>query len=147
MIDAVTIDIAPAADLIALDLWEGEPPDLGDVRALKVEPMRWWLVDAAPRAVAVAAALGMRGALTPFGGGMVRATITGPGWRDLLSVSGVLDVADPAFASGKAASTVIHHVPVCIAVVREDCCEVFFPASYATTLQSLWRDATQGDSR
>lgn len=132
--------IAPARDLIALDLWAGGLPDLGGIRALRVEPRRWWLVDAGAAADAIAATLGDCGALSPFGGGFVVATIRGPGWRDLLSISGFLDTE--RLAIGSVSSSIIHHVPVRIAIVDEDGCEVFFAASYATTLDELWRGAS-----
>jgi sarcosine oxidase gamma subunit len=142
VIDGVTFTLTPACDLLSLDLWEGDLPDLGLVRALRVEPTRWWLVDAGDRIAGIAAALGTRGAITPFGGGMVRATLTGPGWRDLLSVSGFFDTEDQGFGPGQVASTVIHHVPVRIAPLADDVCELFCPASLSATLADLWRDAT-----
>lgn len=143
MTDAVTVAMAPAPDLMALDLWDGALPDLGGIRAVRVEPMRWWLIDAAANAAAIAADLGTRGAITPFGGGVVRATLTGPGWRDLLSISGVFDSGDPSFTVGKVASTVIHHVPVRIVMTGGEACEVYCPASYAAALGALWRGATR----
>lgn len=144
MIDT-TVFIAPAADLVALDLWAGDPPDLAITRAFRVEPSHWWLVDAGEGLAAIATALGDRGALTAFGGGFVRATITGPGWRELLSVSSLIDTDEAAMPLGSFTSTVIHHVPVRIAVAGTDRCELFFAASYASTLSQLWQGATSGE--
>lgn len=137
MIDAA-IHIAPARDLISLDLWEGDLPDLHGTRALQVEPRRWWLVDAGDRIDAIAAAIGDRGAMSAFGGGFVVATIRGQ-WRDLLSVSALVDTE--RLAPGSLTSSVIHHVPVRIAVIDETSAEVFFASSYASTLDDLWRGA------
>lgn len=134
MIEApVTMAIAPAGDIVALDLWAGTLPDLG-IRTLQVEPRRWWLFGAAGRDIDI----GDNGALAPIGGGLIRATFTGPGWRALLMISAVFDAENPNFAPGQVAATVIHHVPVWIAPIAADICEVFFAASYATDLVALW---------
>ena len=135
MIEApVTLAMAPAGDIVALDLWAGAMPDLG-IRTLRVEPRRWWLFDAAGHDIDV----GDNGALAPIGGGLMRATFTGPGWRALLMVSGVFDAENPKFATGQVAATVIHHVPVWIAPIAADACEVYFATSYNTGLIALWR--------
>ncbi|CAN5382652.1 hypothetical protein BH10PSE14_BH10PSE14_32340 [soil metagenome] len=143
MTDApVTLTMAPAGDVIVLDLWAGMLPALDPaIRVLPVEPRRWWLVDAAPHADAIAATIAANGALTPIGGGLVRATLSGPGWRDLLTVSGCFDSEHPGFATGQVAATVIHHVPVWIAVTGDATGEVYMAASYAPTLAALWTTA------
>ncbi len=143
MIDTtVTATIEPAGDVIILDLWDGALPPLdATITALQVEPRRWWLVGAARHGAAIAADIADRGALTPIGGGLVRATLTGPGWRSLLTVSGCFDSEDPSFAPGRVAATVIHHVPVWIAVTGVERCDVFLAASYAATLADLWSSA------
>lgn len=140
MIDApVTATMELAGDVIVLDLWDGAPPPLdATITALQVEPRRWWLIGAARHSAAVAADIEDRGALTPIGSGLVRATLAGPGWRTLLTVSGCFDIEDPSFAPGRVAATVIHHVPVWIAVTGVDRCDVFLAASYAATLADLW---------
>ncbi len=139
----VTVVIAPAGDVIALDLWDDADPRLlcGDKALMRVEPRRWWLFDAAGRIAEFARSIGDNGALTPIGGGLVRATLAGPGWRALLTVAGLFDAEDPAFGSGAVASTVIHHVAVRIAVASEGGCDVYFAASYAPTLIDLWSTA------
>jgi heterotetrameric sarcosine oxidase gamma subunit len=142
VIDAA-VSFAPA-DLVALDLWEGDLPDLAGVRAMQVEPRRWWLVDPGTALAGIDAGIGARGALTAFGGGFVRARITGAGWRTLLSVSGLFDTDESALPVGNVTSTVIHHVPVRVLVLAADTCEVFFAASYAATLEQLWRGAISG---
>ena len=139
MID-VALSIEPAGDVIALDVWEGEP-NLDGLRALKVEPRRWWLIGAAAQAEALAATLGDNGTLAPIGGGLVRATLIGPGWRELLTVSGIFDAEDPGFGPGGVAGTVIHHVAVRIAPISATSCEVYFASSYAPSLIELWQRA------
>ncbi|MDB5576636.1 MAG: sarcosine oxidase subunit gamma [Bradyrhizobium sp.] len=139
MIEA-SFALSPARDMIAIDLWEGDPPALPG-RTMRVEPCRWWLVDGTGLE-AVRAAIAGRGAAAAIGGGMVRATLTGAGWRDLLSVSGFLDT--DMLRVGEVASTLIHHVPVRIAVTSDQACEVFFAASYAATLGELWQRAAKG---
>ena len=127
------VAFTPAGDILALDMWtEGAPP-LGGIRALQVEPRRWWLFDAGARAPDP----GDDGALAPIGGGLVRATLTGD-WRDTLMLAGWFDAESPRFGPGDVAATVIHHVPVWIAPVAADACEVYFPASYAASLAHLW---------
>jgi heterotetrameric sarcosine oxidase gamma subunit len=144
----VTVTVAAAGDVIALDLWDdGDAPALSaDIALLRVEPRRWWLLGAGAHDAELAAAVGDRGAWAPIGGGLVRATLTGPGWRALLMVAGLFDAEDPGFGPGSVASTVIHHVPVRIAVASETACDVYCAASYAPALIELWSD-TIGTSR
>ena len=135
----VTLSMAPAGDVVALDLWdEGVPPVLPTGRTVQVEPRRWWLIDAAQHTPAITAHIADRGALSPVGGGLIRATLTGPGWRALLSVSGWFDSENPVFGPGQIAATTIHHVPVWIS---DTACEVYLPSSYAASLADLWTRA------
>ena len=129
----VVVSMVPAGDVLALDLWGGEP-QLGDIRALQVEPRRWWLIDAGERTPDP----GGDGALAPIGGGLVRATLTGSGWRESLMLAGWFDAENPGFGAGHVAATIIHHVPVWIAPLADDACEVYLPASYAPALARLW---------
>ena len=148
MADRVAIAVAPAGDVIALDLWSDADATtlIGGVAMLKVEPRRWWLLGAADRGAELEAAIADHGALAPIGGGLVRATITGPGWRGLLMVAGLFDAEDPGFGPGAVAATVLHHVAVRIAVTGEDRCDVYCAASYAPALIDLWRNAIGADS-
>ncbi|PTS81600.1 sarcosine oxidase subunit gamma [Sphingomonas sp. HMWF008] len=146
MIDPpVAFSLAPAGDVIALDLWDGTPPSppVG-TRMVQVEPRRWWLLDAAAHAAALAEQIAATGALTPIGGGLTRATLTGPGWRELLTISGCFDVEDPRFGVGRIAATTLHHVPVWIAPTGEETCEVYLANSYAATLNDLWSRSATG---
>jgi heterotetrameric sarcosine oxidase gamma subunit len=139
---AVSLAIEPASDVVVLDLWDGALPSLDPTIAiLPVEPQRWWLIGAAGNSAEIAASIAGRGSLTPIGGGMMRATLTGAGWRGLLTISGCFDSESPVFTTGKVAATVIHHVPVWIAVTDDTACAVYFAASYAPTLAELWATA------
>ena len=129
----VAVAMAPAGDVLALDLWDGEPAATG-ARALRVELRRWWLIDAGGSFPDP----GGDGALAAIGGGLVRATLAGAGWRALLMRAGWFDVENPRFGPGDVAATVIHHVPVWIAPLAADACEVYLPASHATALARLW---------
>ena len=141
----VTFALAPAGDMIVLDLWDGATPAAPvGARLLPVEPNRWWLIDSAEHAAALAERIGATGALTAIGGGLTRATLTGVGWRALLTVSGCFDVENSRFAPGMVAATAIHHVPVWIAPITEDVCEVFLANSYAPTLADLWSRVATG---
>lgn len=141
----VAFTMAPAGDVIALELWDTAPPDVAaGTRLLQVEPRRWWLIDAAAQADALAAQIRDSGALTPIGGGLTRATFNGPGWRELLTISGCFDVEDPRFGAGRIAATTLHHVPVWIAPTGDATCEVYLANSYAATLNDLWSRSATG---
>lgn len=135
MIDAA-VAFEPAGDVVALDLWAGELPAT-DLRTLRVEPRRWWLIGAGDRVPD----LGNDGAATPIGAGLVRATLTGSGWRGLLMLAGCFDAENRDFGPSQLAATIIHHVPVWIAPTADDTCEVYLPASYANALARLWEPA------
>ena len=139
MTDApVSFTITAADDVVVLDLWEGTLPALPPaIRALQVEPCRWWLIGAGTDAIDLAGS----GALVPVGGGLMRATFTGAGWRWLLSVSGWIDTESPVLAPGHIAASTIHHVPVWIAPAGDESCEVYVPGSYTASLEDLWNDA------
>jgi heterotetrameric sarcosine oxidase gamma subunit len=139
VIEPVTLAVAPAGDVMALDLWAAASPpvDMG-LRLLRVEPRRWWLVGGGSRSAELADRIADAGTLTPIGGGLVRATLTGPGWRALLTVSGCFDTENPGFGIGDVTATIIHHVPVWLAVTGDTECEVFMASSYAPTLIDLW---------
>ena len=77
----VTITIAPTGEVIVLDLWAGTLPTLGEVAMMQVEPQRWWLFGPGSALAEIEAALGENGALTPIGGGLLRASLIGLGWR------------------------------------------------------------------
>lgn len=132
------ITIAPAGEVIVLDLWAGALPELGDVAVMQVEPRRWWLLDPGSALAEIETALGDRGALTAIGGGLLRAALAGPGWRAQLMISGLFDAEDPAFGPGHCAATQLHHALVWIDVLSQDAAHVYFPASLHDDLLHLW---------
>ena len=134
----VSISIAPAGDVVVLDMWREAAPLLHGVRAIQVEPRRWWLINAGSKIEAVTKALGENGAITPIGGGLMRATLTGPGWRSQLMISGVFDAENPAFKPGNCAATIIGHVSVWIDVISDETAHVYFAASLRTAIEHLW---------
>ena len=135
---SVSISIAPAGDVVVLDMWGEGTPTLDGVRAMQVEPRRWWLVDAGDKIEAITEALGDMGALTPIGGDLMRATLTGSGWRSQLMISGVFDAENPDFKPGDCAATIIGHVSVWIDVISDETAHVYFAASLRTAIDHLW---------
>lgn len=148
MIDAaVHIAGAPAGDVVLLDLWSGNVETLcGDIPRLQIEPRRWWLIGAGDRLKALEARIADYGALAPIGGGLVRVTISGPGWRSLLMNAGLFDAEDTAFTTGSVVSTMIHHIAVRISVTAPEGCDVYFTASYAPAIIEHWSRATGAHS-
>ena len=134
----VLISIAPASDVVVLDMWGDGDPLLYGIRAMQVEPRRWWLVDAGSKIEAIAKALGDKGALTPIGGGLMRATLTGPGWRSQLMISGVFDAENPDFKPGDCTATIIAHTSVWIDVISAETAHVYFAASLRGDMEQLW---------
>ena len=140
--EAVQVAIAPAADVVLLDLWSGDVDALcGDVARLQDEPRRWWLLGPGARTTAIEIAIGDHGALAPIGGGLVRAKLSGPGWRSLLMICGLFDAEDPSFSTGAVVSTMIHHIAVRIAVTSVDSCDVYYTASFAPAMLDHWTKA------
>ena len=135
-----SVHLAPTGNLVVVDLWSGDESLFGELPRIRVEPCRWWLFDHDP--ATLAERLAEHGAAAPIGGGLVRATITGPGWRALLMLAGLFDAEEPAFTTNSVASTIIHHVPVRLAVTSETACDVYFAASFAPTLIALWTAAS-----
>ena len=152
MTDAVTITVAPAGPVHALELWDraalaplaallgfalppaGRTAGTAALRAIRAEPAVWLLDCPALDLAAITAALGDHGALTPVGGGLVRIALSGPGWRAALMADGLFDAEDPAFGPGCTAATLIAHVGVRLIVTAADACEVLVAAGYAQHL-------------
>ena len=134
----VSISIAPAGDVVVLDMWGEGAPKLHGVHAMQVEPRRWWLVDPGSKIGAITTALGDKGAITPIGGGLMRATLTGSGWRSQLMISGVFDAENLDFKPGDCAATIIGHVSVWIDVISAESAHVYFAASLRTDIEHVW---------
>ena len=135
---ALNINIAPAGDVVVLDMWGRDQPDVMGTRAMKVEPHRWWLIGAGASLGAIEKTLGKNGALTPIGGGLMRATLTGPGWRSQLMISGAFDAEDANFKPGDSAATIIHHTSIWIDVISDHEAQVYFAASNLMDIEHLW---------
>ena len=135
---ALNINIAPAGDVVVLDMWGREQPDVMGTRAMKVEPRRWWLIGAGASLDAIKKTLGNNGALTPIGGGLMRATLTGPGWRSQLMISGAFDAEDVNFKPGDSAATIIHHTSIWIDVISAHEAHVYFAASNLMDIEHVW---------
>jgi heterotetrameric sarcosine oxidase gamma subunit len=162
--------VGDAGDVLAVELWDGAgaapvaaalglalPGALGlalpaagcsagdDLcRAMRFEPNVWLVEGRGVDARALAAAVAGHGAVTAIGGGLVRVTLRGTGWRELLMHDGVFDAENPAFAPGCTAATVIAHVAVRLNVVSEDRCDALVPASLADGLLARWRQVAAG---
>lgn len=156
----VTITLLPAAPLHALEIWSNPtavanrfkaaagfalPPigrsDGSSVLCLiRYEPTVW-LVEGDASALPVI--LAEDGALTAIGGGVVRVSLSGKGWRTLLMEGGVFDAENPAFGPGCSAATIIEHVVVRLHVLRNDACDAYIPASYSAALLHFWEIAAR----
>ena len=134
----VSISIAPAGDVDVLDMWGDGDPLLHGVHAMQVEPRCWWLIDVGDKIQAITETLRENGAITPIGGGLMRATLTGPGWRSQLMISGVFDAENPGFKPGDCAATIIGHVSVWIDVISDETARVYFAASLRGDMEQLW---------
>ena len=135
---SVEITFIPAGEIIVLDRWDDLRPDVSGVTALQVEPRRWWLINPGENLAVIAQTLGDNGALTAIGGGLVRATLTGPGWRTQLMISGLFDAEDTAFKPGDCAATLIHHTPVWLHAISEGEAHVYLAGSLLDDMQHLW---------
>lgn len=143
----VTITALPPVPIHRLELWDVAATGLANlppfgrwseedgVRLLHVEPNAWLIEGDC----AVSPDAG--GALTAIGGGLVRADLSGPGWRRLLMEGGVFDAEDPAFAAGCCAVTVIERVKVVLAVLGTETCRAYLPSSYAESVLGFWHRA------
>ncbi len=158
MTDAAPIFVeacAPQA-LIRLELWADPPAaaplpavcqacDWTHGRLIWIEPGAWLarapLADLDAASTALEAIAGNAGAVIDITGGLARFRLTGPGWRELLTVGGVFDVESPAFAPGCTAATVLNHAAIWIDVIAADVADVYCLPSYARELEEGWARA------
>ena len=134
----VKITFLPAGAIIVLDRWDDQQPDVLGVAALQVEPRRWWLIDPGDQLAVIEQMLGDKGALTAIGGGLMRATLIGPGWRSQLMISGMFDAEAPSFKPGDCAATLINHTQVLIHAISEREAHVYLSASLLEDIKHLW---------
>lgn len=158
IVTEVSVVPLPPAPLHALEIWSDANavaarfakargfalPSMGTsggdaaLTLIRFEPSVW-LVEG--DVAGLAEILGDDGALTAIGGGIVRVSLTGPGWRRLLMEGGVFDAEDPTFGPGCSAATVIDHVNVRLHVSGENACTAYVPASYAHEMVDFWKAA------
>ena len=155
----VTIQPCPPQALLRLELWRptaaalpapGHAEDTAlaaevSGRLIWIEPGAWLLRAPLPdlaRATAWLEALaGPDGAVIDITGGLARFRLTGPAWRELLTIGAVFDVENPAFAPGRAAATILHHAALWIDVIAPETADVYCLPSYAQDLAEGWARA------
>ena len=128
----------------------------GPCRATTIAGLRWlwlelghWLctcatADAEAQRERLETLVGSDGSLVEVGAALVGRRVTGSGWRALLMIGGVFDAEDPGFGPGSVARTTMHHCPLLIDVITEDCIHAYVPTSYAAEFFAFWdADAAQ----
>lgn len=156
----VTITILPTAPLHAMEIWSAPiaiaqrfeaavgfalPPmgrSAGDdrLRLIRYEPTVWLIEGDSGDLPTI---LDEDGEVTAIGGGIVRARLSGAGWRTLLMEGGVFDAENPQFGPGCSASTIIDHVNVRLHVVNADTCDAYLPLSFSAGLLQFWHDQAE----
>lgn len=111
----------------------------GDICLLGCEPSAWILRCPASVAGPLAEAIAGEARLTEIGGGLLRVSLSGPGWRELLMAEGVFNSGARDFAPGAVAGTRIAHVPLHLHVRSPGRCDAYVPASHAEDLLTHWR--------
>ena len=101
-----------------------------------------WLVEG--DVATLKTALGVGGALTAVGGGLIRLRLSGPKWRSLLMEGGLFDAESAQFAAGCVATALIEHVTVTLRVESEATCLAYVPASHAEDLLNFWTISAGG---
>jgi heterotetrameric sarcosine oxidase gamma subunit len=111
-------------------------------RLIWIEPgaymLRAPLAELEPTLARLEAIAGEEGAVIDITGGLIRFTLSGPAWRELLTIGGVFDVENPAFAVDCTAATILHHAAIWIDVTAADAADVYCLPSYAQELAETW---------
>ncbi len=110
--------------------------------ALRVEPLKWWILNAEPPTVA-----SEQGAVVDLSHARTQVTLSGPAAADCLMRHLPLDLREESFPVGSVASTAFHHVGVTL--WRNDAgIAVFLPRGFALSLwQLLLETAAQFGAR
>ena len=161
----VTLTPCPPEALMRLELWGdanavaaraqalglGVPPPVGRAvdntggRWIWIEPAVWLVRAPLAQLAEVLARLetvaGEDGAAFDITGGLARFRLTGPRWRELLTIGAVFDVENPEFAPGCAAATILQHAAVWFDVIDDGTCDVYCLPSYAQDLADGWARA------
>lgn len=152
----VTVSRREPQALLRLEIWGDIPAvgartalpdplraiDVADGHLIWIEPGAWMLraplTSLSASFARLEALAGEDGAVIDITGGLARFTLAGAAWRELLTIGGVFDVEDPAFAPGCTAATVLHHIAIWIDVIRDDAADVYCLPSYAEELAQAW---------
>jgi heterotetrameric sarcosine oxidase gamma subunit len=115
-----------------------EAASVGEVAALRVEPLKWWLYGVeAPDVDAE------QGAILDISHSRTQVRVSGPEAATLLNRHLPLDLREQSFPIGSVASTMIHHVGVTL-WRSEDGYDLFIPRGFALSLwESIVESATQ----
>ena len=142
---------APDAEARSQALWGAALPapgraiDAGPGRLIWIEPGAWLLraplADLGRTLAELEQIAAADGAVIDITGGLARWRLSGPGWRELLTVGAVFDVEDPDFAPGCAAATILNHAAIWIDVVGDRTADVYALPSYAQELSEAWARA------
>jgi heterotetrameric sarcosine oxidase gamma subunit len=156
VIEALAIQPCAPDALLRLEQWgavpaalpaPGRAADTPMGRLIWIEPGAWLLRAPLGDLVQATAQLeilaGDDGAVIDITGGLARFRLTGPAWRELLTVGGVFDVENPAFAPGCAAATILHHAAIWIDVIEAETADVYCLPSYAQELAAGWARAVR----
>ncbi len=117
---------ADVAAMLGATLEVGTAVALGDARLVWAGFGQWFLIGAP------APDLGGAAAITEQGDGWAGLRLTGPATRDVLARLVPIDLDPAAFPPGRAARSLLGHVPA-LMVAIEGGCELFVPRSYAGT--------------
>jgi len=145
----------PPLAMLRLELWTpladatlpppGKAIETPAGRLIWIEPraflLRTELADLDRAVASLEAMAGEHGAVFDITGGLACFRLTGPGWRELLTIGGVFNVEDPAFAPGCVAATILNHAAIWIDVITPEVCDVYCPPSYADDLAEGWTRA------
>ncbi len=146
---------APEA-LLRLELWSAPAQaaalpavcrarDWRQGRLIWIEPGAWLarapLADLEHAAAALEAIAADAGAVIDITGGLARFRMSGPAWRELLTVGGVFDVESAAFRPGCTAATVLNHAAIWIDVITAEVADIYCLPSYARELEAGWARA------
>ena len=111
----------------------GESNRAGEVALLRVEPLTWWLINAAAPQLQLPPELG---ATLDLSHARTRLRISGAQAAALLNRHLPLDLREHAFPPGAVAATAFHHVGVTL-WRTEDHYELFIPRGFALSLWQL----------
>lgn len=120
--------------IMVVDYWNEVQPIFDGFTVIQVEPKKWWVIADDMKAPELEKTVADNGAITPIGGGLLRASLKGERWREALMVGGWFDAENAEFSCGATAATLLHHIPVWLHVSAPHQCDVYYAASYDETM-------------